>query len=81
MIHTSDQQLAVMGLKRLEDLPQRAGVRVVLRTRYGDDIDATIDVLIVDRLGGKDTVLDYAGDLEYEDFIGWRLADPKNAFA
>lgn len=72
MGYTSDQQLSAMGLKPLAHIPNRAGARITLRTRNGDDIDATIDVITVDRCGGTDTVLDYVGDYEYEDFIGWK---------
>lgn len=72
--YNSDQQLAAMGLKRMEDIPNRDGVKIMLRTRHDEEIDATVEVLTVDRIGGTDTVLDYRGDYEYEDFIGWRLA-------
>lgn len=42
MTYTSDQQLAALGLRRLEDLPRRPGARVMLHALGGDEIPASV---------------------------------------
>jgi len=70
MTYTSDLQLRAAGLRPLGDIPNRPGVKIVLRTRKGGDVPcATVR---------GDDGCHYCGydarAYRWSDFIGWRPA-------
>lgn len=70
MTYTSDLQLRALGLSPLAHIPNRSGVRILLRTRTGDDVDCKT-------YRGDDGChyCDYdAIAYKWSDFIGWRAA-------
>lgn len=70
MNYTSDQQLRALGLRPLADIPNRAGVRVILRTRDSRDVPCKTY-----RATEGCHYCDYdALAFKWSDFIGWRPA-------
>lgn len=66
MCFTSDQQLAALGLRRMEDLPQRVGFQFYgfHRNLFGADFRIDASECYSYLLGG--------GVARHDDLVGWR---------
>lgn len=80
-MYTSDLQLSAEGLRRIDDLPQRAGFEFIGRTRDGRDIEC--EVLHLDPANGSVWFsLPRGGDaLADMDLVGWKFRPAQNDFA
>ena len=77
MCFTSDQQLAALGLCRMEDLPQRRGYQFVGRERTGNECVARVAMGEAGETAAVQEIYDTRGivcRLRKLDLIGWRPA-------
>jgi hypothetical protein len=68
MTYTSDQQLSAMGLRPLEQIPNREGFRLILRTRDGENVSATVRRHTSTGLH----FCYYEGASRWGEFVGWK---------
>lgn len=80
-MYTSDLQLSEMGLRRMEDLPARAGFDFIGRTRGGRDVECRIESALPGvQVISSTSEFDF-GTEDSDDLVAWKFRPPQNDFA